>query len=411
MENRLPKIIFKTGIAAVFLSACLYLAFFIFNTFEKNRLTAGYDKNRSSIEELSRRIGYNPTPQKIKNIGKSDPKVAFLLYSTSSNEDPIFYFNNKNIKKVASFLYADIKTNPLKTAKNLIKKRGPSSPTLDVITVTLYSKDMPVGIIKYGMLLEGHPNLAAILKTGNVLITISLIIGLLLIVASIVISKLPKNTEETNYTADGTDLNNIVSTNPWAGDTPVAAIAAPPDGWIPMYNGRDLSGWKIKGTAYANRDVIVVVPHMTSLVYKTTPKPPYMFRVEAVKLAGKDGFIIIFPLKGYHAVWAVGAFGNTVSELVGVTDTRLNITIEKNRWYELEVRVSDTSAAATLDGAKMWEINNLNEIKPVNMEREFLKGIGFGCFNTLCKYRNPVLKESIEDEQNKSQDDPTEEME
>jgi alpha-L-arabinofuranosidase len=80
----------------------------------------------------------------------------------------------------------------------------------------------------------------------------------------------------------------------------------------------------------------------------------YTITLKARKVAGGEGFLVIFGHKGNDRYWwNIGAYGNTRHEIEmnqAVQGRAVNGAIETNRWYDLKVEVSGLHVRTWMDG-------------------------------------------------------------
>ncbi len=112
----------------------------------------------------------------------------------------------------------------------------------------------------------------------------------------------------------------------------------------------------------------------------------YTFQVEARKLAGQEGFLLLFAaLDEYNFYWAnIGGWLNTQSVIEhevngsrGVYNDFLPDWIETDKWYELKIVVRPNGVQVYCDDALMFD----EEIVGVGM-------VGLGTWLTEAEYRN-----------------------
>lgn len=153
----------------------------------------------------------------------------------------------------------------------------------------------------------------------------------------------------------------------------LSAEVSKPGPWKSLFNGKDLQGWKINefagGGEVKVQDGKIIIGEGAALtgINRTNDllKSNYEVEVQAMKLDGNDFFAAItFPVKESNATFIDGGWGGS---LVGISsldgqdasenDTTQYVKFEKNKWYTLRVRVTDTKIQAFIDGDKIVDAN------------------------------------------------------
>jgi alpha-L-arabinofuranosidase len=87
----------------------------------------------------------------------------------------------------------------------------------------------------------------------------------------------------------------------------------------------------------------------------------YDFEVKARKIAGREGFLILFHITGDEdrVWWNIGGWNNTAHavELGGTQDSQ-EASVETGRWYEIRLEVRGPSVKCYLDGELVHDIRN-----------------------------------------------------
>jgi hypothetical protein len=110
-------------------------------------------------------------------------------------------------------------------------------------------------------------------------------------------------------------------------------------------------------------------------------------RFYARKIAGPDGFVILFPCDGLSLAWVVGGWGNRRSEVPGYPSTAKEGSLEKNRWYQLDVRIDTDTVEGWMDDALVWKLPR-SEIRISSPDVGFPPGLGVAVWNTLARFRD-----------------------
>ncbi len=155
-----------------------------------------------------------------------------------------------------------------------------------------------------------------------------------------------------------------------AAAAPAAAAAAGAD-WLPLFDGKTLTGWRV--TEFAGHGDVRVEKSqifldagsaLTGITF--TNKPPVMnFEIayEAMKLNGSDFFgSLTFPYDKTHCTLVVGGWGGAVFGISSIdgadaseNETSKFIKFDNNRWYRIRVRVTPGRIEAWLDDVQ--EVN------------------------------------------------------
>ncbi len=150
-----------------------------------------------------------------------------------------------------------------------------------------------------------------------------------------------------------------------------ARAQAPTDGWIPMFDGRSLAGWK--ETPFPGRGMCAVKDgaillgkgRMTGVNWtREFPKSGYEIRFEAARLDGNDFFAgLTFPVNDSFCSWINGGWDGTVVGLSNVdgydaseNDTSTNRDFVKGRWYGFRLLVTQTRIQAWIGGSGVIDV-------------------------------------------------------
>ncbi len=103
-----------------------------------------------------------------------------------------------------------------------------------------------------------------------------------------------------------------------------------------------------------------------SVILNTTTLPDdYTLRVEARRMEGNEGFIIVFGAEDDENLiwWNLGGWGNSQHAIEHMADGGKNTLtatqghLEEGRWYNVEIQVRGTSARCILDGQLIHEFS------------------------------------------------------
>lgn len=155
----------------------------------------------------------------------------------------------------------------------------------------------------------------------------------------------------------------------WINNTnELAKLPSPPkpdDGWLSLFNGKDLSGWE--ETDYAGRGNVkvqngelhiengLVITGVTYTNKTVLPKTNYEIEYEAKKLNGTDFFgLLTFPVGDAHASLVTGGWGGAVTGISSINsmdasenNTTVYLKFNKDHWYKFRLSV-------TPDNLSVW---------------------------------------------------------
>jgi len=148
--------------------------------------------------------------------------------------------------------------------------------------------------------------------------------------------------------------------------------AESPSPWKSLFNGKNLDGWeknKFAGTGeivVEDGNIVIGTGVALTGIRRTNDllKSNYEIAVKAKKIEGDDFFCgITFPVKDSHATFIAGGWGGS---LVGVSsidgqdasenETTQYMRFEKNKWYDIKVRVTDSKIEAWVDKEKLVNV-------------------------------------------------------
>jgi hypothetical protein len=112
----------------------------------------------------------------------------------------------------------------------------------------------------------------------------------------------------------------------------------------------------------------------------------YVYEVQARKVAGAEGFLVLFRVKDASSFywWNIGGWSNRQHGLetrggARVAFPRVNGGIETGKWYDIKVVVKGPTIECYLDGKQIHKVNN--GIYKTG-------GVGLGSWSTRVQYRN-----------------------
>lgn len=188
-------------------------------------------------------------------------------------------------------------------------------------------------------------------------------------------------------------------------------VAAKPDkdGWRPLFNGKDLDGWKVTEfggqgeVLFEDGEVIIMQGADLSGVHteQPIPKSNYEVRFDAQRAAGSDFFAgLTFPVKDSHCSLIVGGWGGGVcglSSLEGMDASENETTsyqqFEKEKWYSIRLQVTDSHIKAWIDDKSIVDVEIEGRRIGVRFEVERSKPFGFSTWQTTARLRNVEIRE------------------
>ena len=179
-------------------------------------------------------------------------------------------------------------------------------------------------------------------------------------------------------------------------------------GWQPLFNGKDLEGWKVtnfggEGEVYVE-DGEVVISQGADLsgihTEKEIPRSNYEIQFEAQRAAGSDFFAgLTFPVKDSHCSLIIGGWGGGVcgiSSLDGMDASENETTsyqqFDKDKWYKIRIVVRDNHLSAWLDDKQIVDVDTTDKKIGVRFEVERSKPFGFATYATTGRLKNVRLR-------------------
>ncbi len=190
--------------------------------------------------------------------------------------------------------------------------------------------------------------------------------------------------------------------------TPEAHFKAP-EGGMSLFNGTDLSGWKITnfGTegpiqAVSGSIVINMGDGCSGITWTNDfPNVNYEVNLEARRTAGNDFFCgLTFPVNEDFCSFIVGGWGGPVLGLscidgldAGDNETNTMKRFDKNVWYKIKLQVTSEKIIAWIDNEKLIDFNYTGRKLSVRPEVELSKPFGICTWITSAELRNIWVRE------------------
>jgi len=181
------------------------------------------------------------------------------------------------------------------------------------------------------------------------------------------------------------------------------------DGWSPLFNGKDLTGWKStefggEGEVYFEKGNVVITQGVQlsgiTSTRKDLPKSNYEVQFEAQRAAGSDFFIgFTFPVKESSCSLICGGWGGGVcglSSLDGMdaveNETTSYSNFDNGKWYKVRLRVTDDRIEAWLDKHKIVDVETAGHKIGVRFEVDASRPMGFATFQSTGWIRNARMR-------------------
>ncbi|NQT82412.1 DUF1080 domain-containing protein [bacterium] len=180
---------------------------------------------------------------------------------------------------------------------------------------------------------------------------------------------------------------------------------------ISLFNGKDLTGWKIAdegdfewhGKVYVKDNRIFLDPGsmMTGIRWtRDFPTSNYEVSAEAMRVSGYDFFCgMTFPVGKSWCTLITGGWGGMVVGLSNVDDlnaseneTSSGMDFDSGRWYQIRVRVTDAKIQVWIDEDKIIDLPRKGHKFGVWEEQQPLRPFGIATWDTGGALRNITLR-------------------
>jgi len=178
-----------------------------------------------------------------------------------------------------------------------------------------------------------------------------------------------------------------------------------------LFNGKDLTGWTVviddifynaTGKVEVEDGSIILHPgqELTGIVWAgETLKDNYRITLQGRRLEGDDFFCAVtFPVRKGHVTLVLGGWGGSV---VGLSDvdglsavdgpTTQSIDFTLNKWYDIEVLVTENKILVSLDGEEIIEQEIGEHRFEVWPQMEPLRPLGLATYCTKGAIRDIVI--------------------
>ncbi|QIA07890.1 3-keto-disaccharide hydrolase [Draconibacterium halophilum] len=181
-----------------------------------------------------------------------------------------------------------------------------------------------------------------------------------------------------------------------------------PEGWQALFDANTLENWKI--TSFGTEGPVKVSGGSIIINYgdgcsgitwtDTFPKVNYEIQLEARKMVGNDFFCgMTFPVNDDFCSLIVGGWGGPVVGLSSVdgqdasdNETQVLKYFEKEVWYNIHLRVTETSIQAWIDDEKLVDLNYTDHELSIRPEVALSKPFGICTWMTTAELRNIAMR-------------------
>lgn len=185
---------------------------------------------------------------------------------------------------------------------------------------------------------------------------------------------------------------------------PVASSPEPVE-WISLFDGKTLGNWK--STQFGGEGEVTVEEgkivldrgdDMTGVTWRgdVPARVNYEIELEAQRVAGNDFFCgLTFPVGDDPCSLICGGWGGGVTGLSSLdgedaahNETSQWINYDKDRWYRIRLRVTESSIQAWLDDKQIVEVSTVGRKIGIRSEVDPSKPLGISTWRTTGAIRN-----------------------
>ncbi|MEY3458760.1 MAG: hypothetical protein RL215_1917 [Planctomycetota bacterium] len=194
-----------------------------------------------------------------------------------------------------------------------------------------------------------------------------------------------------------------------------ASVSGEKSGWKPLFNGRNLDGWKVTNfggegeVLVEGGDIVITQGADLSGIHteQKLPKVNYEVQFEAQREAGSDFFAgLTFPVGESFCSLIIGGWGGGVcgiSSLDGLDASENETTtyqqFEKGKWYRVRLVVRANHIDAWLDDSQIVNVDTTDRKIGVRFEVERSKPFGFCTYATTARIRKARIRSLEKSEQ------------
>jgi hypothetical protein len=196
---------------------------------------------------------------------------------------------------------------------------------------------------------------------------------------------------------------SLPGTNVPSTSAPAAGPAVSRNGWVSLFDGTTLKGWKESDFAgrgevtVKNGTIVLPMGYMTGITWTgAVPKMNYEVELEASRVDGSDFFCgLTFQVGESPCSLIVGGWGGGVvgiSSLDGQdaanNETANYMNFEKGRWYKIRLRVIPDKIQAWIDDEKVVDVETAGRRISIRSEVEPSLPFGISTWSTTGALRN-----------------------
>lgn len=180
--------------------------------------------------------------------------------------------------------------------------------------------------------------------------------------------------------------------------------------WQPLFNGKNLDGWKVTNfggegeVAVKDGELLIEMGQPMSGVAWKKKEPPhkqnYEIRLEAKRTKGSDFFCgLTVPCGDSHCSFIVGGWGGG---LVGISsinnaDASENSTssyheFKNDKWYKLRMRVEPKRIQCWIDDKQVVDVDIADQKVSTRIEVDESKPLGIATYETACAIRKLEIR-------------------
>ena len=189
-----------------------------------------------------------------------------------------------------------------------------------------------------------------------------------------------------------------------ASDRSTAPASAADDGWISLFDGKTLNGWKLTkfggdGDVHVDDGDLIMemgVP-LTGITWtKDFPKKDFEISLDAKRVEGGDFFVgLTFPVRDSHASLIVGGWAGSV---VGIScidghdasdnETTQVIKFDNNKWYKFRVQVREDRIRCWIDDKQIIDQDIKGKKIHTRSEVDPSRPMGLATYETKAAIKN-----------------------
>ncbi|MEM9703935.1 MAG: DUF1080 domain-containing protein [Planctomycetota bacterium] len=153
------------------------------------------------------------------------------------------------------------------------------------------------------------------------------------------------------------------------------------DGWVSMFDGKTLDGWKVaENDSFEVKDGVIVVDGPRGHLFHNKELTDFIFECDIKTTPGSNSGIFIcstfqesgWPTQGYEIQVNVSHKDPVKSGSLYNTVKRFDAGVPDNEWYTQRIEVRGNKVIASINGEVLYEFN---EPPGVSISRKLGKGV------------------------------------